>query len=314
VLEDPPVAEARLERGAGSVERVLQRLVPAVDGLPECAQILARLGDRLGAGRRPASGHDPLRTELLDAVERRRRPLLDERVAHVRRGARLDEVAGEEHALLRQPHSGVALCVPAPEVEQLHLPPAEVEPQRVREGHVRIRQAGDRVDIREEPREPARLRLEVGLATLEDPAARPLVRDDPVRLERRGAEHADGVVVREHEVADGLVCEPTQLVEPLARMRRRRACVDGEHGLFADHRPDVGVALRGERHDAGREFLERRALLLDVGTGRERLRHPRHGLSTPSGPEIVAPICCSAPSRSAVPHHSTARSCEKRTR
>jgi hypothetical protein len=44
-----------------------------------------------------------------------------------------------------------------------------------------------------------------------------------------------------------------------------------------------------------------------------RLRSPPTFLATYRA-EIVAPSSCSAPSRSAVPHHSTARSCEKRTR
>src|ERR671923_925210 len=158
----------------------------------------------------------------------------------------------------------------AAEVADLHIALAEEDGQHVREGHIGIRETRDRLWVLEQARKAAVLRFPVLRPALLDPAARIGVRDDVPRLVCRRAQHAHGVVMREHEVLDRLVSQLPQCLEPLARGSRRRPSVDTQDGLGPDDRADVRVALGREGVDAVGELLERRALLGGVGGRRER--------------------------------------------
>ncbi|MCE2516220.1 MAG: hypothetical protein J4F37_14690, partial [Acidobacteria bacterium] len=97
--------------------------------------------DLLALGeRRAMAGHHDVELERLQAVERRR-PLLDEAVAHVRQavaaGTADEEVAGEHDALLGEEHEGVATGVAAPRKMQLHLAAALHQGHGVAVGQVR---------------------------------------------------------------------------------------------------------------------------------------------------------------------------------
>jgi hypothetical protein len=208
----------------------------------------------------------------VQGVERRAGPVAHERVAHVRRGAGFDEVAGEEDPFFRQPHDGIALRVPPPEPAKLHLAVAEEDRHSVREGDSRHGQTLHALDVAEQAGEATELGLEVRVAPLCDPAARVVVRDDGVGSERGSAERADGVVVREHEVPDRKVREPAQFVEPDARLGRSGTGVHGDDELGADDRPDVGVARGRIRVDPGGQLLQRRLLVDRVGARGKWLR------------------------------------------
>ena len=196
-----------------------------------------------------------------------------ERVARVQRRLGLDQVAGEEDLVLGQPGDDVALGVPAAEElqHQLAAVTTELDGELVAEGHGRPGEAGDGLGLLEQPRHPAVLALPVLLAALGDEVLGLLGADDDLGVEGARAEHADGVVVAEHQVADRLVGVLAQLGQPPAGGHR------GGHGLEADEevlaldRTEVGVALGGQRIDAVGEDLE--GLLLDaqIGGGSEGL-------------------------------------------
>lgn len=96
------------------------------------------------------------------------------------------------------------------------------------------------------------------------------MRDDGFRVECRGAEHADSVVVREDEVPDRLVGVLAKLLKPALRSNRRGQCLEADDEIFAFDRPDVGIALRRECVDAVGENLEGLLLLAEIGRGCER--------------------------------------------
>ena len=141
--------------------------------------------------------------------------------------------------------------VAAPEVAQLDPPVAEVERELVVERHRRMRETGNRLGTEEEARHAALLARPVLLAALVDQGLRVGVGDDPPRVEGRCAERPHGVVVGQHEVAEGEVADlGADDVDPSLGHHRRGARLDGEDRIGPDDAADVRVALRGEGEDA----------------------------------------------------------------
>jgi hypothetical protein len=182
------------------------------------------------------------------------------RVAHVGGRLGLDQVACEADALVGEPHHDVAGGVAPAEVAQLDPPIPQVEAEGLAECLGRPRQAGNRLGALEEPRHAALLGCPVGQATLLDERRRLLVGDDPPRPEGAGTQGAHGVVVGQHQVAEGQVGERPHHVDPLARHDRRGPRLDGQHALVANDAADVRVALRGEGIDPLGKALEGRFL------------------------------------------------------
>src|SRR4051812_42026704 len=227
VLEDRPVAVLGGERLVGGGEGVLQRAARAM-GLADRAlhgeQEVAGLFDRgvdlrAPAGDLPAAADELLGAKGLDPVEGAGGPVEVERVAGVEGRLGLHQVAGEQDLRLGQPGDDVALGVPATEELQHQLAPvaAELDRQLVAEGHGRPGQPGDGLWLLEEPRHAAELALPVLLTALGDEVLGLLGADDDLGVEGAGAEHADCVVVAEHQVADRLVGVLAQLREPSPR-------------------------------------------------------------------------------------------------
>ena len=206
------------------------------------------------------------------------------RVAAIGRGAELDQVAGEQHLLLGQPGDRVAACVAAAGMDDLHL--ARAQPQRhpLVEDEVGPGQAGDRLLGAEQAREALDLGIHVLLAALDDHAARDVAGDDvdPL-LVAGGAQHAHGVVVGEQHVADRLVGHLADLRHQLLGHHRRRARVDHQHRIVADHHARVRVALGGQREHAGRQLVEGLALLGQIALARECLAHVDTSLTPRAG-------------------------------
>src|SRR3954454_23359861 len=224
VLEDRPPAVLGGQRLVGGLERLLEGAAGAVhvaDGALHGEQEVAGLldaGVHLVAAPRdlPAAADQLLGAEGLDPVEGAGGPVEVERVAGIERGLRLDQVAGEDDLLLRQPGHDVALGVPAAEElqHQLAAVDAEGDGELVAEGQRRPGQAGDRLGLLEQPRHPAVLALPVLLTTLGDQVLRLLGADDHLGVERGGAQHAYSVVMRQDQVADRLVGVLAQLRQP----------------------------------------------------------------------------------------------------
>jgi hypothetical protein len=210
------------------------------------------------------------------AVERGGHPVDVVGVAGVERSARLDEVAREQHPLRRQPRHDVAVGVPASAPRQLELAarPAEVDAQPVGEGDRGPGEAGDRLGPLEQSRHPAGLAGPVLEPALVDERPGPLVGDDGLGAESGGAQGAYGVVVRQHEIADGLVGVLAQPVEPPLGHDRCGPRLEGDDEVLGLDRPDVGVTLGRQRVDAVADDLERLLLARGVGRRRERLGHP----------------------------------------
>ena len=208
-------AKASLRRAAGAVGVA----DGALHGEQEVAGLLDGGVDLVpAAGDRAPATDQLLSAEGLDPVEGVGRPVEVERVAGVQRRLGLDQVAGEEDLVLGEPGDDVALGVPAAEELQHQLAPvtAELDGELVAEGHGRPGEAGDGLGLLEQPRHPAVLALPVLLAALGDEVLGLLGADDDLGVERAGAEHADGVVVAEHQVADRLVGVLAQLGQPPA--------------------------------------------------------------------------------------------------
>src|SRR3712207_3893000 len=224
VLEDGPPAVLRGQGGVGRLEGLLEGAAGAVHvadgalhGEQEVTGLLDGGVDLVAAARDPPAATDQLpRSEGLDPVEGPGGPVEVERVAGVERGLGLDQVAGEEDLLLGQPGDDVALGVAAAEElqDQLAAVAAELDGQLVAEGHGGPGQAGDGLGLLEQPRHPAVLALPVLLAALLDEVLGLLGADDHLGVEGAGAQHADGVVVRQDQVADRLVGVLAELGQP----------------------------------------------------------------------------------------------------
>ena len=95
--------------------------------------------------------------------------------------------------------------------------------------------------------------------------------DDHLGVERAGAQHPHGVVVREDEVADRLVGVLAQLGQPVARGDRGGQRLEADEEVLALDGAEVGVSLGRQRVHAVGEDLEGLLLLAEVGGGGEGL-------------------------------------------
>ena len=113
----------------------------------------------------------------------------------------------------------------------------------------------------EQAREAAVLGIPVLLAALGDHGAAGVGGDDLLRLVGRGAEHAHGVIVRQHHVLDGLVGDLGDPLDDLPGHGRRRLRVDDDDAVVADDHAAVGVALGGEGVEVAADLGEGDLLL-----------------------------------------------------
>ena len=163
-----------------------------------------------------------------------------EGVTRVEGGVRLDEVAGEEHALLGQPRDHVTLGVAAaaPAQDEIATVAPEGNPQLVGKGDGRVGQSRDL--LRLEERHPAELALPVlfprsSMRRRVDSWA--MISSAP----KAGPEHSHGVVVGQHDMAHGLVGVLAQLGQPLAGRGRCRPDVEADEEVLALDGADVRV-------------------------------------------------------------------------
>jgi hypothetical protein len=173
-----------------------------------------------------------------------------------------------------QPADDVALGVPAALVLQHEVAAvaAEVDGEAVGERQGRPREAGHGVGLLGQPRHARELAGPVLLAALGHEGPRVLVRHDHVGVERARAQHADGVVVTEHEVAHRLVGVLAQAGQPLRGSDGGGQRLEADEEVLALDRADVGVTLGGEGVDPVGEHLEGLFLRGQVTGRRERLR------------------------------------------
>jgi hypothetical protein len=127
--------------------------------------------------------------------------------------------------------------------------------------------------------EQARKALDLGLVVLrpalDDQLARRLAADDVLRLVGRGAQHAHGVIVRQHHVLDRLVGDTADAFDHGLRHLGRRLGVDHHDRVVAHHDAGIGIALGREGVGMFGQTAERDPLFRHVGLRGEGLGHRR---------------------------------------
>ncbi len=160
------------------------------------------------------------------------------------------------------------------------------------EGDVGPGQAGDALLAPEEAREAADLAVHVLLAAPGDEVARRLRADDLGTPEGVGVagrtEHADGVVVGEHEMRDRLVRDLADARDHVARHGRRGLGVHDKDAIVPDDHARVGVALSRVSIEAGTELVEADLLVGEIFRAGEA-RHPCPPRSMPRSVAHRAP-------------------------
>ena len=110
-------------------------------------------------------------------------------------------------------------------------------PVNVIVGQVRPRMS---IAALEQARKALDLRVDILLPALDDHLARDVTGDHIGAVIARDAEHANGVIMREQDVADRLVRDAAHLRNEIAGHLRRRARIDHQHGIIADTTPEFG--------------------------------------------------------------------------
>ena len=199
------------------------------------------------------------------------RPVGQIRVAGVRRGTVLHQVAGEKYPLLWQPYHGVALGVPTAELHDLDLELAEPQRQVFFEHQRRPCQAGNRLDCTKKPRKPLDLAFHVGLAALDDQVIGIAAGDDVFGLVPGCAENPHRVVVREHDVFDRLARHLADAPNDVLGHDRCGLGIDHHHRVIADDDAGVRVAFRGEGIGVIGQLVEADRFFLEIGLRSELL-------------------------------------------
>src|SRR6185312_12581512 len=109
------------------------------------------------------------------------------------------EITAVEDTLLGEPHDGVPLGVAASRMRDLDDALAEPHGHARREGDGRPGEAGHGLGRLEQSGKALYLAGPVLRAALTDELERPLACHDVLGAVRRSAEHADRVIVREHD-------------------------------------------------------------------------------------------------------------------
>jgi hypothetical protein len=149
----------------------------------------------------------------------------------------------------------------------------ELDGEPVGEGDGGPGQPGDGVRLLEQPGHAAVLGVPVLSAALVDQGLRLLVGDDLGGAERARTEHADRVVVAQHQVADGFVGAFTQAVQPPAGRHGRGPSLEADEEVLPLDGAHVRVTLGGEGVDPVRQLDEGLLLGGGVPARRKRLGH-----------------------------------------
>ena len=153
----------------------------------------------------------------------------------------------------------------AAELHELDLQLAEPKRQPLFEHQRRPSEARHRLDRLEQPRKALDLAFHVGLAALRNEIVGVAAGDDVLGLVARRAQHAHGVIVRQHDVLDRLVGDRPDAADHILRHHRRGLRVDDHDRVVADYDTGVRVALGRIRIRVLGELVEADLFLLQVG-------------------------------------------------
>ena len=197
-------------------------------------------------------------------------------VAAIAGGVVLDDIAGEHDVLVRHVDDDIPGRMGAAQEAEVDAALAEEDAHLVGEGGRRPRQrrnVGDILVALEQAREAHELGLAVLGAALGDHRAGLVAHDDRRCLIGGRAQHAHGVVVGQHQMADRLVGDFAHLLDHLAGQARGGLRLDDHDAVVADDDAGVRIALGGEGPQALADLGEGDLLLGHVALGGEFLAH-----------------------------------------
>ena len=161
----------------------------------------------------------------------------------------------------------------AAKVHEIHAAVTQMHGHAVVEGGGGVGEAWDAFMPLEQAREPLELGVPVLLSALHHHAARGFSHDDLVRAIGRGPQHAHGVIMRQHHMADRFVCNAADLFDDLVCQTRRCLRLNYHNGVVADDHAGVGVSLGGEGPQVAPDLVEGYFLLGHVALGGKCFGH-----------------------------------------
>ena len=248
----------------------LHRSIQLRDERAGALETLADLGGCLERGASPR--HQRTRLQSRNPLECGR-PLREVGIPCIGCCIELDEVAGEQHLIPRQPHYGVTFGVSPANLHDANLEFSEPQRQLLAEHNRRPGEARDRLHRAKQPRKPLDLTLHIRRPTLDDELVRVLAGDDVFGLVGARTEHAHRVVMRQDHVLDRLVRHFANPSDHILGHDGRRLRVDHHHGIVSNDDARVRVALGGVGIGMPAELLEAHDLLGEIGLRGKCLAH-----------------------------------------
>ena len=192
-----------------------------------------------------APGCNGIHLERGDGVQRIA-PIAEMPVAAIAGRVVFHDITREHHVLIRHMDHDIARRVRAAQMHQVDPAVAQIDGHVIAEGRGGPSQAGDALMPLEQARETLELAVPILLTTLHHHGAGLVAHDDLTGPKGGCAQHAHGVVMGQHHMADRLVGDRAHAVDHLVRQTRGRLRLDDHHGLVADDDAGIGVPLGGE--------------------------------------------------------------------
>ena len=85
-----------------------------------------------------------------------------------------------------------------------------------------------------QPREPLKFAVPIFLTTLDHHGARRVPHDNLIGPKGRSAQYPHRVIMGQHQMADGLVCDRAHTIDDLLGKAGGRLCLDDHHAVIAD--------------------------------------------------------------------------------
>ena len=167
-------------------------------------------------------------------------------VAAVASGVVFDDVAGEHDVLIRHIDHRIPCRMGATQLHNIDPAFAQIDAHPPVEGGGGPCQARDAFMAFEQTRETVELAVPVFLTPLCDHRAGLFGHDDLLRAKCRRPQHAYGVVVGQHHMADRFVGDRADAFNDLIRQTRCGLRFDDHHAVVADDDARVRIALGGK--------------------------------------------------------------------
>ena len=184
-----------------------------------------------------------------------------------------DDVTGEHDVLIGHIDHRIPRRMGAAQLQDIDPALAEIDAHPAVKGGGGIGQAGDALVAFKQAGEAFKFAVPIFLAALGDHGAGFLGHDDLLRAKGRCPQHAHGVVVGQHHMADRFVGDRADAFDDLIRQTRGRLRFDDHHAVVADDDARVRIALGGEGVKSLAHLGEGDFLFGHVALGCELLGH-----------------------------------------